>query len=191
MFVRITGAPVKIRKTQVLKARGVMSVSLSGTSVIYWLQFNFSGRTFYLPVCLQFYFILLFSYYSYTDTINYLRSAVSNGRLTVNNRQRFSLVLPVSSTPAHTTWGYWERERISLPGLLVPSPKFKTITPHPKQNKENLPLDPKLIMDNFITIWNRGIHFYKMNIRYTPCFSNYRFTLGHISLNCCEHRREN
>lgn len=90
MFFRITGAPFEIRKAQVLKARGDMSVNLYGTPAIYWLYLNMCGRTYYPPVCLQFYFILLFIYYSYSDTISFLPSAVSNGRLTVNNRSKRS-----------------------------------------------------------------------------------------------------
>lgn len=64
-----------------------MSVNLSGAPVIYWLYLNLRGRKYYPLFCLQFYFILLFIYHSYTDTISFLPSAVSNGRrLTVNNR---------------------------------------------------------------------------------------------------------
>lgn len=67
--------------------------------------------------------------------------------------QRGARVLVVSSIPARTTWEYWDRARI-----LVPSPKFKTFTPTPNKNKTKLPLNPKLITDNFITIWSSVKH---------------------------------
>jgi len=86
MFFRITDVPIDIQKTEFLKARSYMSVNLPGAPAIYWLYLNLRGRTYYPPFCLQFYSILLFIYYSYTDTISFLPSAASNGRLTVNNR---------------------------------------------------------------------------------------------------------
>jgi hypothetical protein len=70
MFIRITGAPVEIRTTQILKVRRVTSVISPGTPGIYWLNLHMRGSTNYPSVCLLFYFaVCSFMVYILTSSV--------------------------------------------------------------------------------------------------------------------------
>lgn len=159
MFFRITGATFEIQKTQVLKARDDMSVNLYGTPVIYWLYLNLCGRTYYPPAAFSFIlFCCLFIIHILTLSVPYSLQCRMVGWQWIIGRkglQRGGRVLVVSSIAVHTMWGYWDSTNI--PARTVGSqPEIQNDHPHPLQK---IPLNPKLIMDNFMllqfeTVWN-------------------------------------